>query len=186
MTTSIGPDARLDLLDDFVNTREVERARDAIGTPAQLAAWLTEHGHPAGEPDPATHARALVIREGIRALGRANNDEPLDAEAVAALNAAARVTPLVVAIGGDGPGDWHLAPGAGGVDGFLGRVLAALTATMADGSFSRMKSCRNDRCRWLFHDRSRNRSGTWCSMATCGSRAKARAYRARRQASTGA
>lgn len=186
MTTSIGPDARLELLDEFVNTRDVERARDAIGTPALLAAWLAEHGHPAGEPDRATHARALAIREGIRALGRANNDEPLDGEAVAALNAAARATPLVVAVGGDGPGDWQLAPGAGGVDGYLGRVLAALTATMADGAFSRMKSCRNERCRWLFHDRSRNRSGTWCSMATCGSRAKARAYRARQQASTGA
>lgn len=181
---AIGADARLELLDEFVNTRDVERGRDALGTPSQLAAWLSEHGHPTGEPDPATHARALAVREGIRALGRANNDEPLDAEAVAALNAAARATPLVVAIGGDGPGDWRLAPGADGVNGYLGRVLAALTATMADGSFSRMKSCRNERCRWLFHDRSRNRSGTWCSMASCGSRAKSRAYRARQRAST--
>ena len=35
----------------------------------------------------------------------------------------------------------------------------------------RLKICPN--CRWLFIDRSRNRSRTWCDMAVCGNRAKA-------------
>ncbi|TCL70252.1 CGNR zinc finger domain-containing protein [Rhizobium sp. BK251] len=44
----------------------------------------------------------------------------------------------------------------------------------------RMKICGN--CGWLFLDRSRNRSRTWCDMAVCGNRAKAnRHYRRRRQ-----
>jgi predicted RNA-binding Zn ribbon-like protein len=103
------------------------------------------------------------------------------------MNAAARATPLVVAVGwaAEGAG-WQLSPGAGGVDGFVGRLLAAVTATMADGSFSRLKACRNETCRWLFHDHSRNRSGTWCSMAGCGSRMKSRAYRARQRSAADA
>jgi predicted RNA-binding Zn ribbon-like protein len=42
------------------------------------------------------------------------------------------------------------------------------------------KPCRNHPCRWLFYDHSTNRSGTWCTMAVCGNRLKARADRRRR------
>lgn len=38
----------------------------------------------------------------------------------------------------------------------------------------RMKICPN--CEWLFIDRSKNRSRTWCDMAVCGNRAKARLH----------
>ena len=38
----------------------------------------------------------------------------------------------------------------------------------------RMKICGN--CGWLFIDRSKNRSRTWCDMAVCGNRAKARLH----------
>ncbi len=44
----------------------------------------------------------------------------------------------------------------------------------------RMKICGN--CGWLFVDRSKNRSRSWCDMAVCGNRAKAiRHYRRKRQ-----
>ena len=57
----------------------------------------------------------------------------------------------------------------------LGRVLAAAFACMQDGSWSRLKACRN--CHWAFYDESRNRSAAWCSMQLCGNRMKIRAYR---------
>lgn len=38
----------------------------------------------------------------------------------------------------------------------------------------RMKICPN--CEWLFIDRSKNRSRTWCDMAVCGNRTKARLH----------
>ena len=38
----------------------------------------------------------------------------------------------------------------------------------------RLKICPN--CGWLFLDRSRNRSRTWCDMAVCGNRTKARRH----------
>ena len=44
----------------------------------------------------------------------------------------------------------------------------------------RLKICPN--CGWLFLDRSRNRSRTWCDMAVCGNRTKAkRHYRRNRE-----
>ena len=44
----------------------------------------------------------------------------------------------------------------------------------------RLKICPN--CRWLFLDRSRNRSRTWCDMMVCGNRAKAsRHYRRQKE-----
>lgn len=179
----------LELLQEFVNTRDIERGRDAVGSPEQLRVWLVDHGQLAGhEVVPADAlARALAVREGIRALGRANNGEPMDAGAVEAMNRAAAAIPLTVAVQPvAGDGTWGLQPGASGVDGFVGRILGTLAAAMADGTWSRVKACRNDTCRWLFVDHSRNRSGTWCTMALCGSRMKARAYRARRRESAGA
>jgi predicted RNA-binding Zn ribbon-like protein len=46
---------------------------------------------------------------------------------------------------------------------------------------ARVKECANDSCRWLFLDRSKNRSRRWCLMRDCGNQAKARRFRARRR-----
>jgi predicted RNA-binding Zn ribbon-like protein len=50
---------------------------------------------------------------------------------------------------------------------------------MSEGTWSRLKACLADTCQWAFYDQSKNRSAHWCSMAVCGNRAKARAYRNR-------
>src|SRR5512141_2839083 len=83
------PDAGLRLIQRFVNTNDIEAGADEIGTPARLRSWL----HAAGEigEDPVSaeaHARAIDVREGLRALGEANNDEPLATDALERLNAA--------------------------------------------------------------------------------------------------
>jgi predicted RNA-binding Zn ribbon-like protein len=81
----------------------------------------------------------------------------------------------------DPAGGWHLDPGADGVDGAMARLAAVVVDAMGDGTWSRLKPCRNHGCRWLFYDHSTNRSGTWCTMSVCGNRRKARAYRRRHQ-----
>ena len=183
------PTAGLHLRQDFVNPNDLERARAALARPEQLRDWLVERGLvPAGTAaDPGAHARSLAIREGIRALARANNQEPMDDALVSAMNGAAAHVPVtlrVAPVAGDG--EWQLTPAAAGIDAFLGRIMGIVAGSMADGSWSRIKACRNDTCRWLFYDQSRNRSGTWCTMAVCGSRLKARAYRARQRQAAGA
>jgi predicted RNA-binding Zn ribbon-like protein len=178
------PTADLHLLQDFVNTSDIEGGQDDLGTPERLHRWLMDRSLalPTDTMAEADRRRTIEIREGLRALGRANNGDPLDRNTVAALNRAANGIPVVVGIRPDG---WSLRPAAPGVDGFLGTILATVARSMADGSWSRIKACRNDACHWLFYDHSRNRSGTWCTMAICGSRMKSRAYRSRRRAAGG-
>lgn len=61
------------------------------------------------------------------------------------------------------------------------RVLWPVALAAVDLVFSeqldRVGQCADDRgCGWLFIDTSRNQSRRWCSMESCGNRAKARRY----------
>ena len=139
-----------------------------------LPEWLEEHGTAA---TPAALARARDVREALRALLVANNERsPAPEEAVATLERAAARAHLSIRFAPPG----ELVPLADGVDGALGRVLGAALASMWDGSWVRLKACRN--CHWAFYDESRNRSAAWCSMQLCGNRLKTRAYRRRKRA----
>ena len=41
--------------------------------------------------------------------------------------------------------------------GALGRLLAIAAAAIADGTWTRLKACRAEDCRWAFYDHARNR-----------------------------
>jgi predicted RNA-binding Zn ribbon-like protein len=49
------------------------------------------------------------------------------------------------------------------------------------GDLSLLRRCENPRCILYFYDTTRNRRRRWCSMAGCGSRAKAAAYYRRKR-----
>lgn len=60
------------------------------------------------------------------------------------------------------------------------RIVEAAVALLTSPSLvERVKSCPT--CGWYFLDTSKNRSRRWCSMAACGSSAKARSYYRRRR-----
>jgi predicted RNA-binding Zn ribbon-like protein len=176
----------LALVQAFANTvaEEGHFRWEAIGDPDSLRSWLSSRGLLAdgervGEADVA---RAKEVRKALRSLLAANNGREADAAAIRALNLATERARLTVRFGADGRAT--LEPGAGGVDGALGRVLAAVHASMEEGIWGSLKSCANATCGWAFYDRSKNRSGRWCSMEVCGNRTKTRAYRRRRQATS--
>jgi predicted RNA-binding Zn ribbon-like protein len=167
----------LRLVQAFVNSVDLEEGRDGLAGPAGLEEWLLGHSllDVATGVSEEERARAVAMREALRALLLANGGAAPDPSALEALDrVGAR---LEVRFGPDGA---ELAPVASGVDGALARILAAVYDSMLEGTWLRLKACRNDGCRWAFYDSSKNRSGVWCSMAVCGSRAKSRAYRARR------
>ncbi len=112
--------------------------------------------------------RAQAVREALR-------DFVMSGRESAELADAARRARLTIDFEGA-----RLLPRAAGLDGALGGVLAVVYDAVRDGTWSRLKTCRN--CRWAFWDASRNRSATWCSMTLCGNRLKVRRYRARRAA----
>ena len=160
---------RLALVERFANTVDPEHGREALHSPERLRALLLElglldRGVRVTERDLAA---ARDLRDGIRALALANNGVPTDVSLEA---------PLLVRVDDAGGA---LEPDRRDVAGALAELVGIVYTAKADGTWPRLKACRRDVCRWLFYDRSRNRSSVWCSMAVCGNRTKTAAYRAR-------
>jgi predicted RNA-binding Zn ribbon-like protein len=172
----VGPEA--DLLVEFVNTRDLEEGTDAIAEPELLADWIAERtGDYLPPPDEEGHARALALRESLRALLRINNGVDAAEEELAPLREAAERSRYRTTISADGQLD--LAPARSDLSGFEARLLLALERIQSQGAWPRLKACTDDGCQWAFFDATRNRSRTWCSMEECGNRQKTRRYRAR-------
>ena len=173
------PPGELGHVQAFVNSRDIEDGVERFDTPDALRDWFAERGWLApgatlSDPD---LRQAIEVRESLRSLLLSNNGHALDEGAVDTLNAAAKSAEMLVRFDKSGAGD--LAPARSGVDGALGRLLAVVFRSMAEGTWPRLKACAEHGCLYAFYDHSRNRSGTWCDMAVCGNRAKARTYRKR-------
>ena len=174
----------LALVQALVNTQygQGRHAHVELTSPEQLRAWLVAHrlledGTPVTQGD---FRRVLQLREALRSLLRANNETGMLASPIEVFNRLASDAPLTVRLHPDGLPT--LEPDISGVDGAIARLVGIVFTAMTDGTWARLKACRNDRCQKAFYDTSKNRSGAWCSMAGCGSRLKARAYRHRRTA----
>jgi len=171
----------------FVNTIDLEGGADELTRPDELAGWLTQRDlAPAGlvaTDDDLEHA--IALREALRAVLQAHNGGTgfVDGVPMRELNAAAARSNVRLQF--DKTGTGTLEPEADGVDGALGRLLAIADRSAAEGTWVRLKACRDETCAWAFYDHTKNRSGAWCDMAVCGNRAKARAYRERRDAPHG-
>jgi predicted RNA-binding Zn ribbon-like protein len=167
---------RLELLQRFVNSynHDFPPDWDRIGTAAKAQAWLRDKGLASTTVSEADAARLRELREALRALALANHGGEPDASATATIRAAG--APLNVVI--DDAGQTALEPTRRGVDGAVATLLGILHEAQLTGHWSRMKGCRQ--CGYLFYDRSKNRSATWCAMAICGNRTKNRAYYRRR------
>ena len=169
------------LIEDFVNSLDLSPYTEELDTPQALAAWLEGRGLlDAGARVTKTDlAEAQRVREAIRDVLSAKNGVEVDVDAaMAEIDAGARRAGLEVKFDPTCP---RVEPTAGGVRGAIGKILVEVYDAMVDGVWGRMKACRADDCRWAFTDTSKNRSRAWCSMESCGNRAKVRAYRDRHQ-----
>ena len=146
-------------------------------------AWASSGARAAAGDDDLR--RALELREALREMLLSNSDgRPLDPSAPARVDEVAARAALRLRASADG--STHLETANDDIDGGLGRLLVTVYRSMETGTWSRLKACSSDTCRWAFYDHSKNGSGHWCSMAVCGSRQKARAYRQRRRSEGGA
>ena len=164
----------------FVNTNDLETGPDLLPDAAALRAWLLAHellGADESVTTRTTRARSSCARRS------AASSRPMPGSTTTGRPARSSTRPAAAPA-------WCLCsripatrfePTAGGVDGALGHIVAAIHAAIAEGTWDRLKACERDICRWAFYDHSKNRSGHWCSMAVCGQREKnRRAYRRRR------
>jgi predicted RNA-binding Zn ribbon-like protein len=166
----------------LVNTADIEGGDEQLGDPAALRDWLVAQGllQASAAVDEADLALTVELREALRAMLRVNHGDPVDPEAVAVVNRVAAGLPLRLAFEADGsPG---LLAAEAGVRGALATVVAGIAVAEAKGTWQRLKACSAETCQWAFYDRSKNRSGRWCSMQVCGNRSKTRGYRTRRRA----
>lgn len=179
----------LELVRRFVDTEDIYNRRDELENGDTATAWLAQEGV-------LTNARPITaddladlrdLRDTLRALAAANaTGEPAPRGAVDAFNRLS--APHTASVRLDvkhgrlvGIARAH-DDGAGGA---IAALAAAVHQAILTGTWTRLKSCANPECRWLFYDESRSRTARWCSMRGCGSVTKARRYRERqrRQAS---
>jgi predicted RNA-binding Zn ribbon-like protein len=174
---------------DLANSRDARRfhphsarqgRRDLLTTPAELVAWLRYRGLPVNAVTSGDLDLTRRVRDAIRLVAEANTDATGREAAGAALASVVEELPLRLAMNENGSMRLE------GIGTGVRPILAELLAGAADGStreiWSRLKMCAAEDCRWVFYDRSKPRTGRWCSMAVCGSRLKTREYRRRRAA----
>lgn len=178
MVSSQSPFApgQLELVRKFVNTRDLEKGTDELLQSSDWDVWCQSQELPTGSAR-EDRERLKGLREALRAGMLANHDRAalptpmLDAlnDALAWSGACAVVTPKGL----------DLQPAGDGVSYVAGVLVQTVTQSLTEGSWSRMKACRDDTCQWAFYDHSRSRSGQWCSMDICGNRNKQMRWRER-------
>ena len=184
----------LRVVQEFVNTRSNLRGSDLLEDAEGTARWLAGHGLlPDGvaEVSEADRRRLISFREGLRRVLVVHNAgaEVREGEVAAIFEEPDDLAGgALLRVSFDPSGEPRLSPAGGKgyeVDKAMASMLAAVVRSAVDGTWGRLKACRNEGCKWAFYDSAKNRSGTWCLMDACGARHKMRAYRERRSGRDG-
>lgn len=163
---------------DFVNTRVMLGGAcvDLLASPEATRDWFAAAHIPvAGKIGAPEHRGALDLRDAIAALFtafRRNATPPSDALAIVNGHLAAYPTSQRLVFGCDG---YRL------TDVDTPRSLPKALATLAHDAAvlvtetprAALRACASDKCVLIFKDNSRGQRRRWCSMETCGNRAKA-------------
>jgi predicted RNA-binding Zn ribbon-like protein len=172
----------LELLQRFLNLHIHDAGGTHLEPPAeQIRGFLVERSLLSAQErfTQADRETYLALRDAIRNLILAGDDEPVsarDAEVLDRIGLAAGLHPHFHAARAP-----TLEPKGSGVAAAYGAIVSIAFVSAFDGSFDHLKLCADETCRSVFYDRSKNRSGRWCSMSTCGNRAKVRAWRERQR-----
>jgi predicted RNA-binding Zn ribbon-like protein len=140
----------------------------------------------ANQSDKAANAfaRAVEVREAIyRIFAAYSEQERINPDDLAILNNALSEALPHLQIFSSPPGftwDWQVH--SDNPDQVLWAVARSAGELLTSDRLDRVRQCADDHgCDYLFVDNSRNRSRRWCSMESCGNRAKARRHYKRQQ-----
>jgi predicted RNA-binding Zn ribbon-like protein len=187
---------------DFANTAEWHASSqplEKLKSYSHLVAWsraaglLTEReaqhllADSEDHPDKASAAltKAIELRETIyrifSAVANGKEADTTDLEKLCAAHTEASTRTQIVPTPNGFEWDW--VAGKESLDRMLWPIARAAATLLTSEDLDRLGQCADDRgCGWLFLDTSRNRSRRWCSMESCGNRAKARRhYRRQKQ-----
>ncbi|NIO48430.1 MAG: hypothetical protein GTN73_03175 [Candidatus Aminicenantes bacterium] len=76
---------------------------------------------------------------------------------------------------------WETGGDKNKLDWMLNPITRSAAELLVSDEARKVKECRDNACRWLFLDSSRNQSRRWCAMKDCGNRAKARRFYKRKK-----
>lgn len=185
---------------DFVNTLgdRPRGAEERLKGPADLVAWAGQAGivsrREAGdlsvwiERHPRRAARAFAdaieLRECLYRVFSAGTSGDHAAPAdLALLNDLVGPSLAHLRLAATEHGyDWGWTGGDPSLDRLLWPVVRSAADLLVSPEGRQVRECASDVCSWLFVDRSRTGRRRWCSMRTCGNRAKARRFYERRHA----
>lgn len=147
-----------------------------------------------GELD-AVAAQARALREWFRGFVSAHQGAPLGDAAIAALaplnqilardEEFAQIVRSDAESGDDQPRlELRMQRRWRSPDTLLLPVARAIARCVSNADFTHVKTCEGPSCTLIFLDQTNRHSRRWCSMATCGNRAKQAAHRARGQRET--
>ncbi|MBY8345022.1 CGNR zinc finger domain-containing protein [Streptomyces spinosirectus] len=169
-----GEPLALDLLNTRWNREGV--AQDLLTDTDGLAVWLTANGLDGRfEADATTLRHTLQARDALKKAVDGSVAE--GADAVDAVLAHGRIR-LTLTSGGPGELPEFDDPSWGAAWLAARNYLELLSAAP-----DRIRACSGHACVLHFYDTSRNGTRRWCSMASCGNRAKASRHYARSKAS---
>ena len=169
----------LHLVQLFINSNEMPDGVDELRTRPLAASWLRETTGSEITLSERDLERLIATREALRDLLEAHTGENVDPAVTVRLQKLLGHAPLRPILSTSGA---TLAVDCRGVDSFLGLISTAIVEATLMGTWDRFKVCRSETCRWAYYDHSKNGRSCWCSMRVCGSRDKARTYRARQRA----
>ena len=158
-----------------VSGRKRNAPLDALKSGADLARWLRAAGLGETAPDESDLSLARSLREAIYGLVLARTQgAPLQTSDRVTLNAIASGHAPFVSLNDDG-----IATTFGSVRQLLTGLALEAIALIGGDRASRLRQCEAESCAVLFLDESRKGERRWCSMASCGNRAKVRSFRQR-------
>jgi len=168
---------------DFVNTEILNRRRliDLLQNSADLTYWAAGAGFQLnGRLNVNELAAAKKLRQALKDVFHARIDKrPPKRSSVAVINRhlARYASHKALQVKEN---DYVLVPDkdASGISAFLARLAYEGAMLLVSQQAARLKRCSNTDCILIFVDTSRGRKRRWCSMDTCGNRAKvAKHYR---------
>ncbi|MFG1643494.1 CGNR zinc finger domain-containing protein [Amycolatopsis sp. NPDC049252] len=163
--------------------RTASTPREHLRRPSDLADWLdaVELGVPTPEVSEELLLNARELRESIYRAARAvANGERISEEDRDHVNEWAASNAAVRVLDDTGAG-WRF-PAESAARSALAVVAVDAVDTLGGAKVGTIKVCSGTGCVAVFLDASRAGARRWCSMGTCGNRAKKDAMRIRRQA----
>ena len=171
---------------DFINTVayrfDPDKTKDHLQSAEDVRRWANQANLPdrvAINACPPLSRTALLrvreLREHLFAIFHAiASDDPISADALRRVDQALRDCRVMQCLSiCRGMVRWTWRPSAHCSDFLLYPILTAATDLLTTGSRGLVRQCADERCGWLFLDRSNARKRRWCSMADCGNRNKA-------------